>query len=337
MHRNTAATSRRRLPSGRGVASMVVAVALALPGATTLAQSQSPASPPTGTAYASPHFPYTLELPAGWEVLPASQGPNSDEDLFQGNGASARVGGGPLEDPQQTVADRVADNRAAEIADGCTSDPALDRPTTLGGAEGILWSWSCPNAHHVAINTIRDGLRLRLQVNVPLDRVGEAEPLLEALRATFRFRGGAEAPAEPSELSMVDADLQGTWVNDWHPVELELATLLAAGLLAEDSPSWKEAVGAATTSQQAIRFLDGEFVQYGALDGGPLEIGTIGTYRLLDDHTIEATETSTLGTIQLGFTVREDVLALDVLTELDPVDMIPLVSIFETLPFKRVP
>lgn len=328
--------SRRRLPSGRDVASLAVAIALALPGATALAQSPDPGTSPIGTTFTSIHFPYSLELPPGWEVLPVSQEPGSDEDLFQGGGASARVGGGPLDDPRQTVADRVADNRAAEIAEGCTSDPAMDRPTTLGGAEAILWSWTCRNAYHVAINTIHDDLRLRLQVNVPVDRLADAEPLLEELRATFRFTGGSAAPPlGPAEEA--DASLQGTWVTDWHPVELVLATLEANGIREACEPTCLEGRGDASTSQHAIRFQDGEFIQYGALDGGPLQIGTVGTYRLLDDQTIEATETSTLGVIELGFTVRDDVLTLDVLTEMNPADLVALVGIFETLPFKRVP
>jgi hypothetical protein len=314
---------------------MMFVAALALPGATALAQS--PEARPAGTTFTSTHFPYSLVLPPGWEVQTSSQDPASDEDLFRGEGVSARVGGGPHEDLGQTVADRVEDNRAAEIALGCTSDPSMDRATTLGGAEAILWSWSCPNSHHVAINTIRDALRLRLQVNVPADRLAEAEPLLETLRTTFRFTGGAEASPGPDAIARIDDALQGTWVADWHPVELVLATLEAHGLRDDCEPTCLEGMGSATTAQHAMRFQDGEFIQYGALDGGPLEIGTMGTYRVLDDHTIEATETATLGTIQLGFTLRDDVLAFDLLTELEPVDMIPLVGIFETLPFTRMP
>jgi hypothetical protein len=338
MHRITAATRRGSLPLGRGIASVVVAAALALPGVTALAQSPTPGTSPAGTTFVSQHFPYSLELPPGWDVLTVSQTAGHDEDLFEGEGASARVGAGPLEDPQQTVADRVESNRAAETAMGCTSDPSMDQATTLGGQEAILWSWSCSGSHHVAINTIHDGLRLRLQVNLPADRSAEAEPLLEALRQSFRFT----APPDPLVLAGVDARIQGMWVNDEHPVELEVATLVASDIEEQilndrSDPGYWEALEAATTAQTAVRFQDGEIIQYVAYDGGPLEPGWIGTYRLLDERTIEATETNSFNRIVYEFTLRDDVLTIDVVSNQSPIDMVAQTGLFETLPFKRIP
>jgi hypothetical protein len=78
--------------------------------------------------------------------------------------------------------------------------------------------------------------------------------------------------------------------------------------------------------------------QYCAADGGPLEICWNAAYRLIDEHTIEASEVGRPTTRMVyAFTLRDGVLALDVVNADDPIDLIAQTAIFETLPFTRVP
>ncbi len=67
-------------------------------------------------------------------------------------GYAYAVTGPSLVTNHQTVADRVAANREELAGEGCTSDPAGDRATTLGGEAGIAWSYQCTDAFSVARN-----------------------------------------------------------------------------------------------------------------------------------------------------------------------------------------
>jgi hypothetical protein len=89
--------------------------------------------------------------------------------------------------------------------------------------------------------------------------------------------------------------------------------------------------------RSAVRFEDGAITQYGAADGGPLEVGWVGSYRLLDGHTIEAIETGSFNRIVYEFTLSDGILTMDVVSNDDPVDLVPQTGIYETLPFTRVP
>ena len=82
-----------------------------------------------------------------------------------------------------------------------------------------------------AIHAIHDGRRHRLEVSVPTGSEALAGPLLEQLRQSFAFTG-VEAPSVGAEadLAAIEAELQGTCENAWHPPELEFATIEAAGL-----------------------------------------------------------------------------------------------------------
>jgi hypothetical protein len=313
---------------------VLIGVGLASVDAAAAGDSASPEPSATaGTPFTSTKFDYTLVLPPGWRAIPEAQ---EDQDLFEGSGANARVGSGGPSEPGETVEDRVATNRA-DMAD-CTSDPSADRPTTLGGVYGIEWTWSCDNSHHAAVNAIHDGRRLRLEVIVPDGSESLAAPLLEQLRQSFAFTS-AEAPSvrvEP-DLAAIEAELQGTFENAWHPPELEFAAIEAAGLIDRSDRGYWDWNEAATTVRSAVRFEDGDIIQYSARDGGPLEVGWVGRYQLLDDHTIEAIETGTFNRIVYEFTLRNDILTMDVVSNDDPIDLVPQTGIYETLPFTKVP
>jgi hypothetical protein len=302
-------------------------VSAAAVSAATPSASPSAAGTPFGSG-----FGYSMTLPPGWQVTLASGDPAGGEDLFEGpDGVSARVGGGPA-DPSHTVQERVAANREELTGDGtCQSDPSGDAPTTLGGEPAIAWSWTCPDSYHAAVNTLRDGLRLRLQVNVPLEAQASAAALLEAFRWTFTF----DAPAD---LVALEQMLQGSYETPWHPMALELAAIEAAGLDLGDDPPVKDEFTSISEVRHVIKFADGTMSEYCAADGEPLEICWSAAYRLVDDKTIEATEIGRPTTRMLyTFTLRDGILTLDVVGADDPIDLIAQVAIFETLPFTRVP
>jgi hypothetical protein len=322
----------------RNLAGLLVALGSAV--AFTGPAAAAEASPVTaeahaGILFASEQFPYTVVLPPGWDIL--LEEPGSGEDLFEGPEGTARIGGGPGE--PATAEERVAINRAdlVDEAQGCLSDPADDRPTTLGGEHAVSWWWSCPGSYHAAINTVVDGLRLRVQVNVPEGSETLAPPLLERLRQGFAFTSGA-GPVDPSaDLAAIEAALEGTYETAWHPSELQVATIDAAGLVASDD--WVASVRSAERRRLAVKFQNGAMIQYEAADGGPLEVAWTGTYQLLDDHTIEASEVGLFNRFVYDFTLRDDILTLDVISVDDPyADAFGVqTAIYETLPFTRVP
>ena len=86
-----------------------------------------------------------------------------------------------------------------------------------------------------------------------------------------------------------------------------------------------------------IRFQDGRLQQFESYDGGPDQLGWTGTYRVVGPHTIEATEIGTFDTITYDFDLRGNVLTVDVVSDADPVNLVPQTGIYETLPFTRVP
>ena len=203
----------------------------------------------------------------------------------------------------------------------------------------IAWSWRCPNSYHAAINTLGQGMRLRLQVNVPLAEEQQAAAMLEALRQGFAFRGDGAAPAETTaDLADLDRRLQGTYQNEWHPVELQYATIEAAGLSLEDAdPGYLGTWPSGSTARSAVTFEDGTMDLYVATDGGPLERGAFFTYTLIDDHTIEAVEPSTFIRTVFEFTLQDGVLIMDAISTDDSFGLVAVTGITETLPFTRVP
>ena len=138
----------------------------------------------TGTAFTSTLYPYTVRLPEGWTATT----PGVDEDFFEGPGAMTLKVGTATPEPGQTVADRVAANRADQFR-GCDMDPALDTASTMGGEAAIRWSASCGSLLSLATNTIHDGLGYRLLVTLPAgaDAMTTATAVMDELIATFSF------------------------------------------------------------------------------------------------------------------------------------------------------
>jgi hypothetical protein len=302
--------------------------------------SADPATSTTSTPFVS-DFGYALVLPEGWRVTLSAGDPIfGGEDLFEGPaGWTARIGGGQVE-PDHSVTDRVAANRADLTADGtCQSDPAADTPTTLGGEPAIAWSWRCPDAYHASINTIHGALRLRVDVNGPADAEAEAAALLEAFRGGFAYdEAVTPAPVDAPALTPMEQALEGSYENAWHPVELEFAAIEAAGLDPAAVPDYYDSMTSVSTVRTVVKFEDGVMTEYCAADGGPLERCWEATYRLLDGDTIEAVNLfeGRSYRFEYAFTLEGGTLTLDVISG-DPPEDGPQIGIVETLPFTRVP
>jgi hypothetical protein len=292
-----------------------------------------------------------MVLPPGWRVVPESQELGSSQDLFELGSSVARVAAGTLTDPSHTAEDRVAINRARLTAagTGCASDPAQDVPTTLGGERAIVWSHRCADTFNGHVHAVHDGMAFVVEVVGPLESETDAAAQLEALRAGFAFvdtAGLSPLPSSQPDLAAVDAQLQGTWATEWHPLQLELATVRADGLEPGDSGSgreWWDAVSAAVeanpelTVRLAMKFEDGRYTQYSAADGGPFEVAWIGRYLLRDPRTVEATGIPGGETFVFDFSLRDDVMTVDLLSNTDPGGMVPETAILETLPYVRLP
>jgi hypothetical protein len=298
------------------------------------AASPVPSAAEAGVAFASTLYPYTMTLPPGWSATPPDRGATSDN--FEGPGASASVDSRGAAEPGQTVQQRVDISRGTK--NGCTSDPAEDRPSMLGGEVAVQWTFSCSNTFTVARNTIHEGFGYGLALNVPTESEDKAPGLLDTLASTFTFTDvGAGTPSASPDLEAVAAQLEGTWQTEWAPKELWIATIRAAGLDPATGGFTDNDFLGGNTARVTIKFEDGRLVVYPAVDGGPDEVGWRGTYRLLDSHTIEAVDGQFFNKIVYDFTIGGDVLTMKVVSNTDPIDLIPQTSIYDTLPFTRVP
>jgi hypothetical protein len=318
----------------------VAAVALMALSATAPIQAASPETGTTPGQFASTVLPFTISLPANWTARPAgpANGDGTGEELFDGpDGTSARVGTG-IPGPSDTVADRVAFNRADLVTGACTSDPAADQQTTLGGEAALEWSYACPDQATAAVNTLHDGLGYRLSVSVPAAAADTAVSILESMRTSFTFTS-APADAASLDVAAVATVLEGTWQTDWRPVELERATLEAAGLdPADGDPGFADYLQAGGSDRMAVKFDNGTMTQYAAQDGGPYEVGWRASFHLLDATTLQAHESGATSDIVYHITLADDVLAFDVVSAgEDHSGFVVQTAIFETLPFTKVP
>ena len=151
-------------------------------GSTAPPATPRPTTPPP-TSFSSAVLPYTVVLPAGWVELSNS----GEEDVYESADQAWTLAIGTAHpEPGQTVEDRVRINRATEFAE-CDTDPAADRPVTVGGERGILWTFACLTISGLAANTIHDGVGYR----VALRHYGDADDRLETemagILAAFEF------------------------------------------------------------------------------------------------------------------------------------------------------
>lgn len=333
-------STTRSASRGVQLVAAISASIAAVAGAVCTGVAASPAASPVAssgpTTYTSAAYPFTIVLPAGWTVT--SVAPESTGELFRGPDADARLGS-PGQVPGQTAADRVASNREEIVGNGCSSDPADDAPSTLGGEEAIAWTYECEGAVTYALNAIHDGAGFRFSVSVPKDSAADGPALLAQLASGFTFTAAPATPVPSADLAAIDASLQGTWRTEWAPIDLWIASVEAAGLdpNVAGNELWVADMRRATKSRVSLRFEGDQMIQYAAFNDGPDEFGSQATYTLVDSDTIDAIDPSGVYKTSYDFTLQDGVLAIDVTYDSVAVDLVPQTSIFETLPFTRVP
>jgi hypothetical protein len=114
------------------------------------APTQTPALP---TAFVSPLYGYSLTVPAGWQVAPATarwdgsaepghEEPVSDRFLPLGS-ASFWAYAGPVSLTLDAfVKDRIAAN-ARDHGDTCPATPDVQEPITVAGEPAVFLAWNC--------------------------------------------------------------------------------------------------------------------------------------------------------------------------------------------------
>jgi len=190
----------------------VVAVAVGLGGCggdeTAPRSAEASSTPAAARGAASRTFrsevlPYSVVLPRGWEVDPASQVPRSETEEFRNaDRTRALVVGHGFPEDGETLADRVEANRQGEVDAGCMSDRRRDRSIRVSGKRAVLWSYTCspdpgqiiepPNTYALSAQTLRRrrGHRrvgYRFTVVVEKSRRADARPLLDMFLRHLRF------------------------------------------------------------------------------------------------------------------------------------------------------
>jgi hypothetical protein len=175
-------------------------------GSSAATPSTSPSTGPSGAiASASPSavrfvsalYPYAVDLPTGWTVLRSSQVPGSDQDAFaDADGSTSMTVNSGRPEPGQTVADRVT--LARRWFPECTSLPADDVATQMGGEPGVMWSYTCSDSYNLNVQTIRDRIGYRITVSVPPGAMDQARDTMTELLRGFVFTDGpAGSPDAP--------------------------------------------------------------------------------------------------------------------------------------------
>ncbi|MET1233081.1 MAG: ATP-binding protein [Candidatus Limnocylindrales bacterium] len=125
-------------------------------------------------------LPYAIRLPDGWAAA-------AEADSYErADGRITLTVGTGEPEPGETVDDRVRANREGEFAD-CVTDPSTDRPITIGGEDGILWTFACGGEVGLAANTIHKGLGYRLTLRAREVSADALEALMADLLAGFTF------------------------------------------------------------------------------------------------------------------------------------------------------
>jgi hypothetical protein len=119
-----------------------------------------------------------------------------------------------------------------------------------------------------------------------------------------------------------------------------IATGVNAGFARTDVESAVDAAlpGFDGTLELGLRLADGAWRQYVIVNGGPAEIGWIGTYDIVDDDTVVATDvTGEDGSITFAYELDDDRLILDAVDcgPCDPVADMITTMLYETAPFTR--
>ena len=175
----------RRMLMTAGLAGAVIVSGWAPSAAASPAPTPGADPSAASIVFASTVYPYTMTLPSGWRSTSVS--PQDTGDLFEGLSGSARVGSrSPV--AGQTVADRVAANRAEVSGSGCTSDPDADKPKNTESLIDKLAFWRTndkdkPEQYQIVVAETQQTSVVSVQDpgGIP-DRTSASEKILSLLR-----------------------------------------------------------------------------------------------------------------------------------------------------------
>jgi hypothetical protein len=166
----------------------------------------------------------------------------------------------------------------------------------------------------------------------------------DAMLTSLQFRP-ATTPSEGADTTVPAGSDPQLPEGDYRTPELTRDQLVAAGVNAgfaeNDVQAWLDAAlpGFEGTIAWGLRLGDGAWSQYQIVNAGPLEIGSRGTYELVDDDTMIATEAPpyscrTTSSYELdGQQLRLDVINSTCPDGSGPDNLLVLTFIFETAPF----
>ena len=140
-------------PSIAVTASPVASVIAATPAPATPAPSTA-ASPAAGpTSFTSPIYGYSLTVPAGWKVIPATAAwdgtgapfhdvPEADQFIAPGGESAWFFGAPTTKDLAGRVKESIAANAAAH-GNTCPAVPEINDPIKIGSEPGRLLGYNC--------------------------------------------------------------------------------------------------------------------------------------------------------------------------------------------------
>ena len=149
--------------------------------------------------------------------------------------------------------------------------------------------------------------------------------------ATFGYSAAATVPTDDGELLP-----EGVYRTPEVTLDQQIATALDAGIAEEDVNAFLGAGDPADTHVIGLRLADGGWTQLDSYNGGAETVEWRGTYEVIDDDTVVATDPC--GSITYTYAFDGEQLTLDMIDDqCDGVDeQIAQTIIFETAPFTLV-
>ena len=128
---------------------------------------------------------------------------------------------------------------------------------------------------------------------------------------------------------------------------ISLDQLIASGVAAGFNPAvvekfYREHEGVSVSDAFTIKLQSGRWTQFGAVDGGPDEIGWAGRYKVLDDDTVFASEIGHPCNVTYTFKLADNQLSLTVAShncsgvKAPEEDQIAQTTIYQSEPFTKI-
>ncbi|MGH9136951.1 MAG: TRAP transporter substrate-binding protein [Acidimicrobiales bacterium] len=200
------------------------------------------------------------------------------------------------------------------------------------------------DALRAAVEPVYTDLRADPQTAAMIDEIAALKASLTPEPLLIPDACTAEVPEEVPAAASVDELLpEGTYRTGEVTRDELIATGVAAGFDRADVEAFVDADGIETSATFGLRLADGGWIQLYSYDGGPEGVGWRGTYEVVDEDTVIATDPC--GPITYTYMLDGDELTLDMIDDqckgaggdTDVGELIAQTLIFETAPFIRVP